>query len=66
MKYRITVTQIDDLSDVDDQADNPAGVYDVDADTEDGALDLFHQTVPIGCLEDFDIAIAIARLGQAQ
>ena len=31
--------------------------FEVECDTEDQALDSYHETIPISCLEDFDITI---------
>ena len=53
--FLITVTQVSKKLHRSD--DNPAGKYFWDAEDEDKALDEFHATVPIGCLEDFDIHI---------
>jgi hypothetical protein len=58
MKYVVTVTQTaKELSDVDDMQDNPSGSYEIEARSADAALDEFHATVPIGCLEDFEIIV---------
>ena len=66
MKYIVRVEQIvEDLSDVDDRDDLPAGpggkgsvgYYTVPADNEEEALDFFHRSIPIGCLDDFEISI---------
>lgn len=38
-----------------DRGDDPRGTYVVEAATEDNALDDFHSTIPISCLEHFDI-----------
>ncbi|MDX9789010.1 MAG: hypothetical protein RBT11_19705 [Desulfobacterales bacterium] len=62
MKYKVICTQmVEELTDGDDQADLPAGPFGVnsvreyffDADDEEDALDQFHESVPVGCLEDF-------------
>lgn len=54
--YKIRVEQVvDDLSDPDDRDCSPEGQYFFEADNREEALDLFHATIPIGCLEDFDI-----------
>lgn len=53
------------LSDSDDREEQPAGSeglgstkdYPVDAMDEEAALDEFHHTIPIGCLEDFEITV---------
>lgn len=63
-EWKIRVTQVArQLSDPDDRNDLPAGRnrrgahkdYIFEGETEDEALDVFHRTVPIGFLEDFDI-----------
>lgn len=68
MRWLIRVTQVTaHLSDVDDRDDLPAGDggersfrdYEVEGATEDDALDKFHVTIPIGCLEDFEIDITL-------
>ena len=60
MKYtaNVLVTQTSaKLSDIDDFLDNPAGMYRIDIDLAEVILDHFHSTIPIGCLDDFDITI---------
>jgi hypothetical protein len=57
---RIKVTQIvNDLSDGDDRAFLPAGENRLGAWSEYSfaSLDEFHRTIPIGCLEDFEIEV---------
>lgn len=56
-KYRIEVTQTvgNHELDPDDRIDNPSGVHHFYSDSEEHALDDFHSTIPIACLEDFDI-----------
>lgn len=65
---RIQVKQlVHCLSDREDRRERHAGHdnkgsvqhYDVSEDckTEDEALDEFHNTIPIGCLEDFEIIV---------
>jgi len=59
--YRITVKQLvpdEQLSDPDDRAKSPAGLYFYEADGIRHALDQFHAVVPIGCLDDFEIDAA--------
>lgn len=65
--YLICVTQlVEKLYDPDDREFLPAGengegstcVYSVEATTKKNALDQFHDTIPIGCLEDFFIQAA--------
>lgn len=63
-KVKVKVTQVvDELSDHDDKKDQPEGEYDfeVSAHCEDDAgeraLDEFSLTIPIGCLDDFDIDV---------
>jgi hypothetical protein len=56
--YRVTVTQLvpdDALEKPDDRVNNPAGSYDYEARDAEHALDQFHSSVPVGCLEDFAI-----------
>ena len=56
--YEITVEQIaPQLFDNADKMENPAGQYSFWGRDETDALDNFHSTVPIGCLEDFNITI---------
>ena len=56
--FKITVKQIvEHLEDPNDRNENPAGEYTWYAKNSDIALDEFHATVPIGCLDDFDIYI---------
>jgi len=64
MLWVIRVTQlVDELLDGDDEVDLPAGSggkgsfkdYEIEADNEELALDEFHATIPIGCLEDFQV-----------
>lgn len=58
--YKIVVIQIvDELSDCDDKESSPEGAYHVHAKDEDGALDWFHENIPIGALEDFGISITV-------
>ena len=51
--YVITVTHIDGILDYEDK--EVAGVYIIDASTEDEALDCFHNNIPINVLDYFDI-----------
>jgi len=58
-KYKITVKQLvanKDL-DYDDANENPSGEHTVTAMNEEKALDVFHLTIPIAVLDDFDISI---------
>lgn len=59
MKYLISVTQNVKDSELhhEDKLTNPAGVYEIKANTESQALDEFHATIPISCLENFEIEI---------
>lgn len=59
MSYAIVVTQLvyDSELDGDDQDYRPEGVYSVEAKNEDMALDIFHEAVPIACLDDYDIQV---------
>jgi len=57
MTYIITVKQLvpDDQLDPDDQVDNPSGEHTEEADSKEEALDQFHGSVPIACLDHFEI-----------
>jgi len=57
MIYKITVKQVtaDKDLDWDDHLDNPTGEHFFEAGSKDEALDEFHSTVPIACLDDFEI-----------
>jgi hypothetical protein len=56
--FLITVIQISEhLEKDDDLIDNPAGEYPWDAENSEMALDEFHRTIPIGCLDDFEVDI---------
>lgn len=43
--------------DEDDQKRQPQGVYQYEAKDEDGALDQFHNEIPISCLDDYQIEV---------
>lgn len=62
-RYEITVKQLvtDNELDHEDKHDNPTGQYDYWAESEDKAIDHFHETVPISCLEDFEIEIKLKK-----
>jgi len=47
---------VDTPSDGDDRVDQPAGAYLWSGKDEDEVLDDFHATVPIGCLDDFEVS----------
>lgn len=57
--FKITVTQLvpDSELDHDDKEENPAGEHIRRSATQDEAMDDFHNSVPIACLDDFDITI---------
>ena len=57
MLFKITVSLITDhdLLDPDDRASDPTGEYEYDAANEDEALDMFHEDVPISCLDNYEI-----------
>ena len=56
MKYMMTVTQTAAVpSDRGDRLENPAGSYPQCGTSEEDALTRFHDTVPIGCMDDFEI-----------
>ena len=64
-RFRITVTQLvadENLTKNDDRLDNPSGIYEYDALTEDDALDEFHNHIAIACLDDFRVDIEPAPL----
>jgi hypothetical protein len=71
-QWVIIVSQVTkELSDADDRADQPAGAYLWEGNTEDEVLDDFHAAVPIGCLDDFEISVHQIRnsyklVGQAK
>jgi hypothetical protein len=59
--YTVTVRQLveDTALDEDDKITNPSGTHVIeDARDSEHALDLFHRTVPIACLDDFEISVA--------
>ena len=55
--FKITVTAKlpREQWDPDDQADDPTGTHEIGAPDKEAALDKFHSTVPIACLDDFEI-----------
>jgi hypothetical protein len=56
--YRISVrarVPQQEMTDPEDRLEDPSGDYDRWAFDEESALDRFHETVPIGCLDDFEI-----------
>lgn len=69
LKFRVVVTVTSlvrwDERDFDDQQDDPCGnhTFDVEADNKEAAgekaLDVFHDTIPIACLDDFDITTSV-------
>ena len=58
-QYKITIKQLASDSDLDhdDLIDNPSGTVYLEAVTENAALDEFHETIPISCLDHFEITI---------
>lgn len=58
-KYCVTVTQIVDAQfmDWDDVHQSPCGVHFFYAFNKRHALDLFHWSVPVSCLENFRIEV---------
>jgi len=61
MTYNVVVTrdaevQHNDLHELDKDV---AGIYRIDADSEDAALDEFHSTIPIKVLDDFEIDVEL-------
>ena len=57
MEYKIIVSQIVDHDDLhpDDLGSDPTGEYIYEADNEENALDMFHDDVPISCLDNYEI-----------
>ena len=56
--FCITVSQIAyELGCIGDQIERPDGVYYFGAESKDAALDDFHRTLPIACLDDFRVEI---------
>lgn len=57
--YQITVKQIAPNAKLhyEDKRSNPKGIYHIRAGNEEEALDEFHETVPIACLDDFEITL---------
>lgn len=56
--YRIVVHQTAKvLSDHDDKIQSPTGEYFFEACDKEAALDQFHFSIPIGCLDDFSIEV---------
>jgi hypothetical protein len=58
--YTITVKQLvadHELSKPDDRITNPSGEYQIEARSSEAALDEFHATVAIGCLDDFEVTV---------
>jgi hypothetical protein len=47
---------VDEYSDIDDRLGKPEGYYVFAAEDWSGALDRFHNTIPIGCLEEVEIS----------
>jgi hypothetical protein len=62
--FKVTVTQIvpDEELDGDDTDTNPKGTYTYEARDEEDALDQFHETVPVSCLDDFDIEAQLVKV----
>lgn len=52
-KIKVTGTP----KDFEDIEEDPRGTYEIKAESEDQALDEFHSTIPIACLDDFTITI---------
>lgn len=59
MIFMVIVRQTVSVEDMDpdDFWENPSGSYMIDAHTSEEALDKFHFTIPIACLDDFDISV---------
>jgi len=56
--FTVKVVQVSDyLDDPDDREMNPEGEYFFRAFNFDHALNQFHESIAIGCLEDFEITI---------
>ena len=58
-EFVVTVKQLvsDEELDHDDFNDNPSGEHRVFGTDNDDALNEFHATIPIACLDDFEITI---------
>lgn len=54
-KFQIIVTGVP--TDPEDIDDSPVGLHYIYAEDEELALDEFHWTIPISCLDDFDIEV---------
>lgn len=55
--FAITVRQLVPTRRLRNQANNPRGVYDLTADSEETALEQFHRQTPIADPEDFQVRI---------
>lgn len=53
--WKITVTG--EATHPEDVAEGVTGEFEIQADNEEHALDEFHETYPIACLDDFEIDI---------
>lgn len=60
-KYRVLVSGTP--TDHDDLDTDPRGVHNFEANNEEEALDEFHATVPIACLDDFEIEVVEVKDG---
>jgi hypothetical protein len=58
-KFIITVHQLvsDHRLDPDDLDYRPEGAYSVEATDIENALDIFHSSVPVACLDDYEIDV---------
>jgi len=55
-EFKITTKVVGELHPTDEEEGPKNGEeFIIDAETEDEALDKFHSTVPIKCLDDYDI-----------
>ena len=64
-KYRIHCKQVvEEPSDTDDRQELNLGkdqelTWDTTANNESDALDMFHRSQPIGCLEDYEVTVEV-------
>ena len=57
MLFKITVKQLSKNLDAEDKYSSPKGIYSIEAPDQESALDIFHDNIPISCLDDFSIEI---------
>jgi hypothetical protein len=49
--------------DIEDRKDRPWGLYAIEAETSEEALDIFHEKIAIACLDHFEINVRRYRGG---